>query len=83
MQLLIEPDGTVRCLYREAIELAQLGTLLIRRGSYVEPDEQGQWRADLAPSAGPVLGPFRQRSEALAAEEAWLTEHWLTLAEPA
>jgi hypothetical protein len=30
------------------------------------------WQADLALCGGPVLGPFRRRSEALAAEVAWI-----------
>ena len=31
--------------------------------------------ADMAPSGGPVLGPFPSRAEALAAEAAWLADH--------
>jgi len=30
------------------------------------------WRANLAPSHGPVLAPFIDRAEAIAAEVAWL-----------
>ena len=52
-------------------------TLTIQRGSHVEPNERGQWLADLAPVGGPVLGPFRLRSEALEAERDWLEQHWL------
>ena len=77
MQILIDPGGNVRCLYGEAIELATLGPLQIARASHVEPTADGQWLADLSPLSGPVLGPFGCRSEALAAEEAWITEHWL------
>jgi hypothetical protein len=77
MQILIEPGGNVRCLYGEAIELATLGALQIRRASHVEPATDGQWLADLSPLSGPVLGPFVCRSQALAAEEAWIIEHWL------
>ena len=77
MQLLIEADGTVRCLYGEAIELAALGPLQIARASQVEPTMSGQWLADLSPLSGPALGPFSCRSEALAAEEAWIIKHWL------
>jgi hypothetical protein len=78
MQILIEPGGTVRCLYGEDIELAALGPLQIARASHVEPTAGGQWLADLSPIRGPLLGPFPCRSEALAAEEAWITEDWLT-----
>ncbi len=77
MQLVIAPTGTVRCLYAEAIDLAALGPLAIRRGSHVEPTTAGTWLCDLTPVGGPVLGPFAMRSAALTAEEAWLTEHWL------
>jgi hypothetical protein len=77
MQLIIQPDGQVRCLYSEAIDLAALGRVSIVRGSYVEPDEFGRWFADLAPVGGPRLGPFRQRSAALQAEAEWLSVHWL------
>ena len=77
MELLIEPTGVARCLYGEAIDLAALGPLQIRRASHVEPQADGQWQADLTPLAGPLLGPFHTRSDALAAEAAWITMHWL------
>ena len=77
MDLVIDGAGEVRCLYGEAIPLASLGALTIRRASHVEPAAQGRWRADLAPVGGPVLGPFDRRSEALAAEVRWLLEHRL------
>ena len=77
MHLRIESGGTVRCVYDEALPLAALGQVTIQRASHVEPTDDGQWTADLTPVAGPLLGPFRQRSEALAAERCWLDEHWL------
>jgi hypothetical protein len=77
MQLVIDPAGNVRCLYDETINLADLGLLSISRGSHVEPDESGQWQADLSPVSGPFLGPFATRSEALTAEREWLEAHWL------
>ncbi len=78
MELIITVDGSTRCIYNESIDLHALGHLHIARGSHVEPDAQGCWRADLQPVSGPVLGPFPNRSAALAAEHAWLTRHWLT-----
>ena len=78
MQLVIAPDGTVRSVYDEQIDLAALGPPAIARASHVEPGGDGAWHADLSPVAGPVLGPFARRSEALAAERAWLEAHWLT-----
>ena len=78
MQLVVEPSGTVRCLYDEAIPLSALGSLSISRGSHVEPGTQGNWLADLSPVGGPLLGPFSLRSDALQAERAWLETNWLT-----
>ena len=77
MQLIITPQGWIRCVYAEVIDLAQIGQLSISRGSHVEPDDTGYWFADLAPVDGPRLGPFRNRSDALAAENDWLGTHWL------
>ena len=76
MQLVIDPHGTVRCVYGEAIDLAALGTLSVRRAGHVEPDTQGRWWADLSPVHGPRLGPFPTRSAALDAERSWLEAHW-------
>jgi hypothetical protein len=75
MLLRIDPQGNVTCLYGEALDLARLGKVSIRRASHVEPDEEGQWWADLAPAGGPRLGPFDKRSQALAAETGWLHRH--------
>ena len=77
MDIVIEADGTARCVYGEAIDLAALGRVEVRRASLVEPDESGAWWADLSPVGGPRLGPYSRRSEALAAEVAWLAGHWL------
>jgi len=77
MQLVIEPGGVVRCIYSETIDLTALGSPAIERASHVEPDQQGRWWADMGPVLGPVLGPYAHRSEALAAEHAWLEAHWL------
>lgn len=78
MQLVIDPCGTIRCLYGEDLDLHQLGEVSIRRGSHVEPTADGLWTADLSPVGGSVLGPFRCRSDALDAERRWLERHWLT-----
>ena len=72
MELIIDAVGDVKCIYDEAIDLAALGQLHITRASHVEPDEHGQWWADMAPVSGSKLGPFEKRSEALAAERHWL-----------
>jgi hypothetical protein len=77
MNLVVEPDGQVRAIYSEEIPLETLGRPRIFRASVVEPDGDGRWLADLRLLLGPVLGPFSCRSGALAAEVAWLEEHWL------
>jgi hypothetical protein len=77
MKLLVKPDGTVKAIYDEAIDLAVLGRPTITRASHIEPTSDGGWLADLTPVGGPVLGPFERRSEALAAESDWLERHWL------
>jgi hypothetical protein len=77
MELIIDPGGAVRAVYAEDIALGALGPLHITRASGVDPTEDGRWTADLAPVGGPVLGPYALRSEALAAEAAWLVRHWL------
>ena len=35
-------------------------------------DREGYWWAGMGPVDGPVLGPFRSRTEALGAERGWL-----------
>ena len=77
MDLVITPRGTLRCLYGEELDLAAFGPPVITRASHVEPGGDGRWLADLTPVAGPVLGPFPRRSDALAAEQTWLEQHWL------
>ena len=75
MDLIISPAGTGQAIYTEAISLDRIGRLTIRRASHVEPDDAGAWYADMAPVDGTKLGPFVRRSEALAAEVAWLENH--------
>jgi hypothetical protein len=77
MQLVIDTQGEIRCLYEEALDLRMLGKLTLARASHVEPDSDGCWWADLSPVSGPRLGPFLRRSAALACEREWLEKHWL------
>ena len=78
MNLLIKADGSVQCVYDETVDLSAIGALSIRRGSHVEPDDDGNWWADLSPVDGPRQGPFDARSAALDAEKQWLDANWLT-----
>jgi len=61
MELVVDAGGDARCIYDEARGLREIGTLQITRASRVEPDAEGYWWADMEPSGGPVLGPFRRR----------------------
>jgi len=63
--------NTVTMVYNEDLDFKRLGDLSIHRASRVEPTPDGLWTADLTP-VGPVLGPFTKRSQALAAEAAWI-----------
>ena len=82
MELIIERNGDLHCIYSEAIDLHSLGKPKIARASHVEPDNTGRWIADLAPVDGPKLGPFDRRTDALAAEVQWLRDNWLAKAKP-
>ena len=79
MELVIQPNGTIKCIYDEALDLNELGEVVILRASHVEPNDDGAWTADMSPIAGPRLGPFRRRSEALTAERRWLEGNLATL----
>ena len=75
MELVVGCDGVARCIYDEALDLREIGKLQITRASHVEPDGDGYWWADMGPVDGPVLGPFRSRTEALGAEREWLASN--------
>ena len=72
MELVVDAEGDVRCVYGEELDLREIGKLQITRASHVEPDRDGFWWADMGPVDGPVLGPYGSRSEALKAERGWL-----------
>ena len=75
MTMTVAPDGSIRCLYTEALDLPAIGSCRIQRASNVNPDETGKWWADIVD--GPLLGPFPTRSAALTAEIEWLEENIL------
>jgi hypothetical protein len=72
IELVIDTGGMGHCLYSEELDVGPMGEATIRRASYCEPDERGDWWADLSPVDGPRLGPFPKRSLALSAEVDWL-----------
>jgi hypothetical protein len=74
-EIIVGPAGDAHSIYGESFDYACLGIVHIRRASFVEPDEQGCWWADLSPMCGPKLGPFHKRSAALEAELSWLRLH--------
>ena len=81
MQLVIDPQGRVRFVYTEAVDLSALGPPVIERvfgGT--------RCRRALAGRSGCVgrtlARTVRRRSDALRAEEQWLAEHWLVTRAP-
>jgi hypothetical protein len=79
--MVIDAGVTARCVRGEAISLALLGQIGISRASQFGPDDSGQ-RAGMSHVVGPELGPFAARSEALAADAAWLEQHRLVPGQP-
>ena len=77
MKITVDRHGILRTIYSEGLDLCALGKVVIKRASQVEPDTLGLWWADMALSGGPNIGPFVKRSEAVAAEVAWLENHSL------
>ena len=72
MNVYVDPQGDLQFIYQEEINMEDLGASTIRRASEVEPIEDSQWCANLARLGGPMLGPFKNRSEAIEAELAWI-----------
>ena len=69
----VAPEGEVTMIYSDSlVELMDQGEVTVTRASHVEPGLNGGWLADMAPSNGPLLGPYRLRDEALQAEVEWL-----------
>lgn len=73
----IRPDGTMQFIYSDALSplMQQALEKRILRVSHAEPDDEGNWRADLSPIGGPVSPPFALRQDALNWEIAWLEQH--------
>lgn len=73
IRLLIDGSGSVSGIYSDTLLTAFLGEgkIAIKRASHVEPCGT-KWIADMAPSGGPILGPFATRGGALEEEARWL-----------
>ena len=78
MLIRFSEDGTAQTIYSEEIDLNELGKVKHSRASHVEPDENGEWVADLSPINGPKLGPYKLRSEAIKSEIGWLENNILS-----
>lgn len=82
LNLFIDQQGVIEAIYSDSLlPILSLGTPEIRRASHVEPAMAGDgspcWYADMGPSNGPTLGPFKSRQEALDEEVKWLLENRL------
>jgi hypothetical protein len=79
-KVIIGKDGSMRFIYDDdMLSFADQGEVTIRRASHVEPDDNGEWVADMSPVGGPQLGPFKKRTDALAKEVDWLLEKGIPL----
>lgn len=75
LEITIRPSGELAYVWDDRLAgLTEAIQGVVTRASHVEP-VRGGFTADMGPSGGPVLGPFRLHGEALAAERAWLREH--------
>lgn len=80
MNVIIDQQGNLRTIYNEALDLSACGEVTITRASNVEWSPGIGWHAYMGEPFnmdGPVLGPFAKRSEALAAEVAFIEENVL------
>ena len=76
LRVTVSPGALVRFLYADSLcGLLNIGEATIKRGSHVEPTALNLWVADMSPSGGPKIGPFRLREDALDAEATWLLEN--------
>ena len=81
MLINVSTTGTLKFIHSDSMQsLVDLDprpfSHKVRRASHVEPSDGG-WTADLSPVGGPVLGPYRERKDALAAEVDWIERNVL------
>lgn len=71
----ISKGGTITAIYSDLhADLMAEGKAVVKRASHVEPNENGEWLADMVPVGGGVLGPFHLRQDALDAEHEFLNQ---------
>ncbi|MFA5767311.1 MAG: hypothetical protein WC919_05285 [Candidatus Paceibacterota bacterium] len=80
IEMTIHEDGSIGAIHNDALApLYDEGETEISRASHVEPIKTVagdiMWQADMSPVGGPKLEPRRLRSDALAAEVAWLKQN--------
>lgn len=80
-QIKISPAGKVTQIYEDDDPYQFVGQTTIRRASRVEPTEDGKWEADMSllgdEHKDVKLGPFDFRTQAIAAEIAYINKHHL------
>lgn len=73
MIISVDTNGNMTAIYDDELtDLFEEGTVKIRRASNVEPDEKGQWWAEMLDGTGTRLGPFTKRQDALDEEKKYL-----------
>jgi hypothetical protein len=76
MNIVIRVDGGIEYVYHDTLQfLEEIGPATTRRVSDVEPSSG--WTADMGRVNGPLLGPFKTRTEALEKESQWLQKYYL------
>ena len=72
----IGPTGTITAIYDDRLsDFLMSGKTTIIRASFVEPNESGEWVADMSPLGGPKLPACKLREHALQVERGWLEAH--------
>lgn len=72
----VNENGALQFIYDDDLAfLTELGDATTKRASQVEPTDNNEWTATM--NDGTVLGPFKLRQEALAAEIEFLKERIL------
>lgn len=75
----VRKDGTIEFIYDDDLKgfIDDNKEKKVFRASHVEPNENGDWYADLSPINGPKLTGFKTRQAALNAEVAWIQNNYL------